>query len=177
MTDEEITIFKQKAKEAEIRVKEEGGFGNFGSSAPEAKPQVPSTGINPQKPAVNNTTVSANLPNSSPKKNMTQIQVEENERKVHELLERRSKIQRYIDNAINEFDQSVNALRREKVLLEGDLISCEMKYILLYREWVLLKEFELNDNLLADKLRQKKTEKKDITAKVSSGVGILSGKY
>lgn len=47
-----------------------------------------------------------------------------------------------------------------------DLKSADMKLLLLYKEWVLLKEFEKHDNALADKLAQKRMEKDEIDAKV-----------
>jgi predicted RNase H-like nuclease (RuvC/YqgF family) len=47
---------------------------------------------------------------------------------------------------------------------------------LLYREWVLLKEFEHTDNALAEKLDSKKAEKYDIEAKLSEYRDKLAAK-
>jgi hypothetical protein len=52
-------------------------------------------------------------------------------------------------------------------LIKKDVKLADMKLLLLYREWVLLKEFEKFDNALADKLNNKKSEKIEIDAKVN----------
>ena len=50
--------------------------------------------------------------------------------------------------------------------LHLDLKFADIKLLVLYKEWVLLKEFEKFDNALADKLRCKQNEKTDIEEKV-----------
>ena len=46
--------------------------------------------------------------------------------------------------------------------------AADIKLLLLYHEWVLLKEFEKFDTALAEKLDGKKGEKLDIDFKVTS---------
>jgi hypothetical protein len=57
-------------------------------------------------------------------------------------------------------------LRNERGLLEGDLKAVDLKLLLLYEEWVLLKEFEKFDRSLTDKLEGKRAEATDIELKI-----------
>jgi hypothetical protein len=52
--------------------------------------------------------------------------------------------------------------------METDIKFGEMKLLLLYKEWVLLKEFEKHDGVLGEKLAGKQAEKADIDFKVMS---------
>ncbi|KAJ3297198.1 Cilia- and flagella-associated protein 44 [Borealophlyctis nickersoniae] len=92
------------------------------------------------------------------------------------LLYRKDKILKSIDQAVKEFDASVDALGKERIVLEGDVKFADMKLLLLYREWVLLKEFEKYDNALADKLVMKRNEKDDIDLKIRECQEKLNGK-
>lgn len=65
-----------------------------------------------------------------------------------------------------EFDEEIEYIAKERVLLDGDIKFAELKLLLLYREWALLKEFEKYDTTLADKLILKQVEQNDITQKV-----------
>ncbi|KAI8853753.1 hypothetical protein BC829DRAFT_276544 [Chytridium lagenaria] len=69
------------------------------------------------------------------------------------------------DNAA-QFDADIESLSKERVALESDIKFADIKLLLLYREWMLLKEFEKYDNALADKLVMKRNEKADIDAKI-----------
>ncbi|EPZ33083.1 PAS domain-containing protein [Rozella allomycis CSF55] len=101
------------------------------------------------------------------KKNENALIMEEKKRKIENLIEIRTNLKREIDSAVDDFDSTLNDIRKDRVLLEGDLIACEMKYLLLFKEWQLLKEFEVNDNLLADKLKHKRNEKTEISGKLN----------
>lgn len=74
-----------------------------------------------------------------------------------------------MDASIKDFDESINSLRKERSLLEADLKSADIKLLLLYHEWMLLKEFEKFDIALADKLDGKRSEKLEIDFKVFDG--------
>lgn len=71
-----------------------------------------------------------------------------------------------IDATVKEFDEGISSLRQERILLEGDLKAADIKLLLLYEEWVLLKEFEKFDSALAEKLNTKVSEKMDLDSKV-----------
>ena len=47
-----------------------------------------------------------------------------------------------------------------------DLKFADIKLLVLYKEWILLKEFEKFDNALAQKLQGKQNEQLEITEKV-----------
>jgi GTPase involved in cell partitioning and DNA repair len=57
-----------------------------------------------------------------------------------------------------------------------DITFADMRLLLLYKEWVLLKEFEKYDNTLADKLNLKRTEKMDIDQKIKECQEKLNAK-
>jgi hypothetical protein len=64
------------------------------------------------------------------------------------------------------FDETLETLVKDRILLDGDIKFADIKLLLLYREWVLLKEFEKYDTKLAEKLSLKRQEKGDIDEKV-----------
>ncbi|KAJ3223187.1 Cilia- and flagella-associated protein 44 [Clydaea vesicula] len=71
-----------------------------------------------------------------------------------------------MEDALTKFDEKVENLVKEKILLDGDIKFADIKLLLLYREWALLKEFEKFDTTLADKLVTKKQEQDDIDQKI-----------
>ena len=62
----------------------------------------------------------------------------------------------------------VSMVSKERLVIAADLKFADVKHQLLFQEWILLKEFEQTDNELADKLNNKKIEKNEIDAKVTS---------
>ncbi|KAJ1551769.1 Cilia- and flagella-associated protein 44, partial [Nowakowskiella sp. JEL0078] len=93
-----------------------------------------------------------------------EMREEEITRKV--LLFRKDQLKKKTSQWIKEFDEVIESMSRERVLLEGELKSADIKLLLLYREWALLKEFEKHDNTLAEKLVAKRSEKDDIDEKI-----------
>lgn len=71
-----------------------------------------------------------------------------------------------IEKALLKFDEDLENLAQNRILLDSDLKFADIKLLLLHREWVLLKEFEKYDTKLAEKLLLKKQEKSDIDEKV-----------
>ncbi|KAJ3337627.1 Cilia- and flagella-associated protein 44 [Gonapodya sp. JEL0774] len=82
------------------------------------------------------------------------------------LAFRKNQIQKDIAAKIDEFDEMVKILMRERIALQGDIKFAQLRMVVLYREWLLLKEFEKFDHALEEKLLVKATEKDDITAKL-----------
>ena len=68
---------------------------------------------------------------------------------------------------LNTFDDALNTLRQEKFQLEADMKSTDMKRLILYKELVLLKEFEKQDLNLKRKLENKVNEENDVQVKVN----------
>ncbi|KAJ3347586.1 Cilia- and flagella-associated protein 44 [Entophlyctis luteolus] len=71
-----------------------------------------------------------------------------------------------VDILVQEFDSSVDKLMHERIALAADMKLADMKLLLLYREWVHLKEFEKHDNFLVEKLSSKQSEKIEISGKL-----------
>jgi hypothetical protein len=70
----------------------------------------------------------------------------------------------------------VENLVKDRILLDGDIKFADIKLLLLYREWVLLKEFEKYDTKLAEKLSLKRQEKGDIDEKIKECQDKLADK-
>ncbi len=82
------------------------------------------------------------------------------------LLFKKDQVLKAIAAIVLRFDLNLDALVRDRIVLEADLKAADLKLLLLYREWVLLKEFEEHDHGLSDKLKSKLGEKHDIHERV-----------
>ena len=94
------------------------------------------------------------------------LEIMEQDIKRRELRYRKERIHDIVGHNVLNFDLSVDALTKERILLEGDLKFADIKLVLLYKEWALLKEFEKFDNMLAQKLFEKSKEKMEIDEKI-----------
>ncbi|KAI9183945.1 hypothetical protein H9P43_002997 [Blastocladiella emersonii ATCC 22665] len=93
-----------------------------------------------------------------------------------EQLERSMRIKRYeheLDRLVKfnrddveRFDKTLESLAQERLSVAADVKSGEIRLLLLYREWKLLKEFEKHDTRLSEKLGLKRSEKADIDVKI-----------
>ena len=77
------------------------------------------------------------------------------------LLERRKR-------TISSFDEALAELRSEKLKLEADLKTTDLRKLVLFQELALLKEFEKKDTTLAKRLESKHTEKSEIVSELPS---------
>ncbi|KAI9145545.1 hypothetical protein BKA69DRAFT_442216 [Paraphysoderma sedebokerense] len=77
---------------------------------------------------------------------------------------------------VTEFDELVKDLSRERLWLGGDIKFAEMRFHVLYEEWVLLKEFEKHDNALKEKLLVRRSERADLEVKIRDIQTKLMGK-
>ncbi|KAI9219799.1 hypothetical protein BC828DRAFT_150161 [Blastocladiella britannica] len=66
------------------------------------------------------------------------------------------------------FDNSIDMLCQERLSVATDVKAAEIRLMLLYKEWKLLKEFEKHDTILNDKLSQKLSEKAAIDVKIGA---------
>ncbi|KAI9333809.1 hypothetical protein BDR26DRAFT_805717, partial [Obelidium mucronatum] len=99
------------------------------------------------------------------------------EEALYKALEcRRKAILRNVENHVKAFDVCVDELMHERVALEADVKLVDMKLLLLYREWVHLKEFEKHDNFLAQKLNGKSSEKLELAHKIKECQERLNAK-
>ncbi|KAI9208942.1 uncharacterized protein BJ171DRAFT_171848 [Polychytrium aggregatum] len=92
------------------------------------------------------------------------------------LKYKKERIKKAMELYIKEFDLTVDALAKERIILEGDVKSADIRLLLLYKEWALLKEFEKHDNFLADKRATKRLEKGEIDSKISECQEKLNSK-
>jgi len=69
-----------------------------------------------------------------------------------------------VNNNINEFDEEIKEMQKEKYRLESDLKSAELKLILLYEELILLDSMQGEDMRLSNELK-KCTESKGFIIK------------
>jgi len=76
------------------------------------------------------------------------------------LLERRRR-------TISSFDEALSELRVEKLKLEADLKTTDLRKLVLFQELGLLKEFEKKDTTLAKRLESNHNEKGEIVSRVA----------
>ncbi|KAJ3102122.1 Cilia- and flagella-associated protein 44 [Phlyctochytrium planicorne] len=180
VTNEDIAKLQQE--EAEAASKAKGGGDTLGgfSSAPVANNNSQTTAAPPGKdsPAPSSrpgssTTNAAKPATSSVSKtttfeaaNRSNLEIAEIENTKKILKHQKELILKEVQDGANQFDAEIENLSKERVALESDIKFADIKLLLLYREWILLKEFEKHDNALAEKLIMKKNEKAEIDAKI-----------
>lgn len=71
-----------------------------------------------------------------------------------------------IEEMLSVFDADLRCLYYEKLKLDVDLKNADLRYITLFEEFLLLKEYEKHENLLGNKLAVKQQEKIDQQTKV-----------
>lgn len=104
----------------------------------------------------------------------TTVEQRERDRRRVRLEYQRQALLRRAQQMTDAFDNMLLDLRREKAKLDGDLKVCELKFLLLYKELQLLKEFEKKDVSLQTTIERKMIEKNDFVMKVrasASGCG------
>ncbi|RKO93288.1 hypothetical protein BDK51DRAFT_14775, partial [Blyttiomyces helicus] len=107
---------------------------------------------------------------------VSELEAREQDARRKLLLYRKDEILKTFDQLVKEFDVKVDQLEKERIVLEGDVKCADIKLLLLYREWVLLKEFEKYDNALMDKLTMKRNEKEEIDLKIKECQEKLNSK-
>ena len=82
------------------------------------------------------------------------------------VLYRRDQLLRQIGDLLKNFDAELRVLRHSKYKLDIDLKNGDLRHVTLFEELLLLKDFEKQENFLADKVEGKQQEKLDMQAKV-----------
>lgn len=72
-----------------------------------------------------------------------------------------------IDETLGTFDAELRCLNLDKLKLDVELKNADLRYITLFEEFLLLKEYEKHENLLGTKVSVKQQEKIDQQNKVS----------
>merc|ERR1740130_2511622 len=83
------------------------------------------------------------------------------------LEHERSRLVEKRRRAVTSFNGALEELRAERLKLEADLKTTDLRKLVLVQELRLLKEFEKNDIALAPRLEKKHGEKSEIVAKVA----------
>ena len=71
-----------------------------------------------------------------------------------------------INDRISKFDDSVKHLYNESIALSADLKYAQIKLQVLYKEWLILKEYDDTDKLLIDKVEMWREEKRGIEERI-----------
>jgi WD40 repeat protein len=152
------------------RGKDDGlGFGSGSEPAPKEKESLQEThkAESDSMPASKPTT--ASKPTSPKDLGTKPIDIEKIELQAKKALlkYRKACLIEALEDEILRFDQTIDRLSKDRMLLAADLKYADIKLQLLFKEWVLLKEFEQTDNVLAEKLNTKKSEKKELESKIA----------
>ena len=97
---------------------------------------------------------------------MSEVEAAEHEAHRRRLQHERVSMLERVDQTVGAFDEALQALRRERFTLTADLKTTELKMLLLSQELALLKEFELREVKLMDRLAKKQQEKADILVSI-----------
>jgi cilia- and flagella-associated protein 44 len=83
-----------------------------------------------------------------------------------ELENEHSTLVEKINQTVSAFDEAVYDLRREKIKLDSDLKTAELRMLTFFEELSLLKEFQKKDTSLAARMEKTKKEKTDIMTEI-----------
>jgi hypothetical protein len=95
---------------------------------------------------------------------MTELDHEMKQVRMIELQYEKSQLNDTVKTNINEFDEEIKEMQKEKYRLESDLKSAELKLLLLFEELILLKSMQPEDMRLSNELK-KCTEQKGFIIK------------
>jgi len=170
ITYKDLVAFEKESKEAEKRAAGGGAMGGFSSGGAQKADEdmlPPPSAEDDGEPAAKAAAAVAADPRTAAMKAATLSELELAEQRARHLKLRyeKDRIKSRQQEMVTTFDESLRELRREKLQLEADLKSADMKQLVLYQELVLLKEFEKRDNSLKVKLDNKNAEKTDILTK------------
>lgn len=85
-----------------------------------------------------------------------------------ELQFEKTKIKEDIDKQVNDFDEEIREMQKEKYRLESDLKNAELHLVVLYEELILLQSLEERDRELTADLARSKSLKGDIIRSITS---------
>lgn len=97
-------------------------------------------------------------------KQMTELDDEMKQVRMIELEYEKGQLMDTVNTNINDFDEEIKEMQKEKYRLESDLKSAELKLILLFEELILLKSMQPEDLRLSNELK-KCTESKGFIIK------------
>ena len=98
---------------------------------------------------------------------LSDVQAAEAKQERERLLVEKARLLERRRRTISSFDEALGELRAEKLKLEADLKTTDLRKLVLFQELALLKEFEKKDTTLAKRLESKHTEKSEIVSRVA----------
>jgi WD40 repeat protein len=98
---------------------------------------------------------------------LSELQLAEQEASHRRLKHERSSLMQKTSQTVGMFDEAIYELRQEKMQLDCDLKAAEMKMLTLYRELVLLRQFESKDDALASKMEKCRSDKSGVVGEIS----------
>jgi hypothetical protein len=101
----------------------------------------------------------ANIPSS-------EMEVAEKQMEHEKLQYEKKRLLRKQEKQIQSFDLAIEELRRERFKLASDLKNADIKLLLLYHEYEILKDFEIKDNSSFRDFQQKKQAKISVVQKI-----------
>mgnify|MGYP001188008898 CR=1 FL=1 len=166
ITEDELQAFAEhkRMEDEKAKAAASGGFAAGGGSTAPSKQEAAakadsklSKRLAPKKEA----------PKSTQNYAMSELEAVEKRMECRKMAHEKKKLLKQVDYMLSTFDNALVALRQEKFQLQADLKSADMKRLILYKELVLLKEFEKRDTELKRKLDNKLKEQSEAEGKIS----------
>ena len=177
LTETELLRFEkdyQKKLEARARAKqagdEFGGFGGFGAAAPTDKGdedlESSSEGQNSEKGSL--TELTADLEDVNGRKNTrTPAELTLYNEMLVRLRYERDSLLREIETSKRDFDSKVSFLSNFKTILDTQINLSDLKHILLFEEYLLLKDFEKREQSFISTLKEKQRDRLEMQEKLN----------
>jgi WD40 repeat protein len=97
---------------------------------------------------------------------LSEIENAEKQMEHERLLYEKKRLLRKQEKQIQSFDLAIEELRRERFKLASDLKNADIKLLLLYHEYEILKDFEIKDNSSFREFQTKKQAKISVLQKI-----------
>ncbi|XP_021372219.1 cilia- and flagella-associated protein 44-like isoform X2 [Mizuhopecten yessoensis] len=179
-TRETLVAFKKEKDEAAAAKKGggAGGFGGFGGGSDDKKGGRPSPTPG-QKHAASSSDVSKGKSSEDVTEGEPELSPLEQQMMVAEeimMLYNQDYLLKKIDELLSDFDAELRLLRHDKFRLDIVMKNADLRQVTLFEEFVLLKEFEKREDVLAAKVTGKQQEKLDMQLKIIDVQGKLEAK-
>ena len=176
LNERDLLLFEkdyQKKLEARAKAKQAGdfgGFGGFGAAPPTDKEgdelDSSSEGHGSDKGSLTELTADSDEANGKKSARSPAEQLLYCEMLMRVRYERDSLL-REIDTSKKEFDFKVNFLSNYKTIIDTQIKLSDLKHILLFEEYLLLKDFEKREQSFISKLKEKQKDRLDMQDKLN----------
>ena len=165
-TEEQLNAFAQEKAEAAAKAKAGGMGGGMAAKKPDA-----ASGAAAASDAATAAEI-AEIQKLAAKLEAAQASMSDMEKAELQLVRERLLVEKdqlvqRRKRTIASFDDALGELRTEKLRLEADLKTTDLRKLVLFQELAHLKEFEKKDTTLAKRLESKHTEKAEIVQRVA----------